>query len=65
VVRLKRAGIDAEFGGSPSASVKKLCERLPGGSAALILGAGDIDLCKDELLEKLAVRSPGARGPLR
>jgi hypothetical protein len=65
VVRLKRAGIDAEFGGLPSASVKKLCERLPGGSAALILGAGDIDLHKDELLEKLAVRSPGARGPLR
>ncbi len=65
VVRLKRAGLDAEFGGSQSSSVKKLCERLPGGSAALILGAGDIDLYKDELLEKLAVRSPGARGPLR
>ncbi len=65
VVRLKKAGLDAEYGGSPSSSVKKLCERLPGGSATLILGAGDIDLYKDELLEKLALRSPGARGPVR
>jgi UDP-N-acetylmuramate--alanine ligase len=65
VVRLKRAGIDAVHGGSPRASVKKLCERLPGASAALILGAGDIDLYKDDLLEELALRGPGARGPLR
>lgn len=61
VVRLKRAGLDAAHGGNPSESVKKLCERLPAGSAALILGAGDIDLVKDELLEELAVRGAAAR----
>lgn len=65
VLRLKRAGINAVHGGSPRASVKKLCERLPGASAALILGAGDIDLYKDDLLEELALRGPGTRGPLR
>ena len=48
--------------------LKALCEaqvQRSFGSAALILGAGDIDLYKDELLEKLALRSPGARGPVR
>jgi UDP-N-acetylmuramate--alanine ligase len=65
VARLKRAGVDAAHGGPPSASVKKLCERLPGASAALILGAGDIDLCKNELLDELALRSLAARGPVR
>jgi UDP-N-acetylmuramate--alanine ligase len=65
VSRLKRAGVDAVYGGSPKLSVKKLCERLPGASAALILGAGDIDLYKDDLLEELALRGPGARGSLR
>jgi UDP-N-acetylmuramate--alanine ligase len=65
VLRLKRAGIDAAYGGPATASVKKLCERLPGASAALILGAGDIDLYKHDLLEELALRGPGARGSLR
>ena len=65
VLRLKRAGVDAVLGGTPHESVKKLCERMPGGSAALVLGAGDIDLIHDELLEELALRGPGARGSLR
>ncbi len=65
VVRLKRAGVDAECGGDPSSSMKKLAERLPSGSAALILGAGDIDLAKDDLLEELALRSAPQRGARR
>jgi UDP-N-acetylmuramate--alanine ligase len=65
VSRLKRAGVDAVFGGSPRESVTKLCERLPSGSAAMILGAGDIDLSKNDLLEELALRGPGARGTRR
>jgi len=65
VVRLKRAGVDAVQGGPPRESVRRLCERLPAGGAALILGAGDIDLAKHDLLEELALRGPGARGSVR
>lgn len=65
VTRLNKAGVDAVLGGDPSSSVKKLCERLPAGGAALILGAGDIDLAKNELLEELALRGPKPRGSVR
>jgi UDP-N-acetylmuramate--alanine ligase len=65
VARLQRAGVDAAVGGTPSASVKILCAGLCGQSAALILGAGDIDLVRNELLEELALRGPGGRRPLR
>jgi UDP-N-acetylmuramate--alanine ligase len=61
VARLRRAGVDAEHGGDPVASAKKLVAGLCGQSAALILGAGDIDLVKNDLLEELAVRGPGGR----
>ena len=62
---LMRAGIDAELGGPPADAVKKLCARLPAGCAALILGAGDIDLSKHDLLEELALRGAAQRGSLR
>lgn len=62
VARLRKAGVDAEFGGDPVASAKKLVAGLCGQSAALILGAGDIDLVQNDLLEELAVRGPGGRG---
>jgi UDP-N-acetylmuramate--alanine ligase len=62
VARLARAGVDAEFGGDPLASVQKLVAGLCGQSAALILGAGDIDLVQHDLVEQLAVRGPGGRG---
>ena len=61
VSRLKRAGVDAVEGGAPRTAILKLCERLPSGGAALILGAGDIDLSKNDLLEELALRGPAAR----
>jgi UDP-N-acetylmuramate--alanine ligase len=65
VARLAKAGVDAERGGSPIESAKILCAGLCGQSAALILGAGDIDLVRHDLLEELALRGPGGRGPLR
>jgi UDP-N-acetylmuramate--alanine ligase len=65
VARLARAGVDAVVGGPPGSSAEILCEGLCGQSAALILGAGDIDLIKDELLLELALRGPGGRGPRR
>jgi len=65
VTRLKRAGIEAELGGNPRSSMKKLAAGLISGEAALILGAGDIDLAKNDLLEELAVRSAPPRGARR
>jgi len=65
VTRLRRAGVDAELGGDPKSSMKKLAAGLISGEAALILGAGDIDLAKDELIEELALRSAPQRGARR
>ena len=65
VTKLNRAGVEAVEGGDPRSSVRKLCERLPAGSAALILGAGDIDLSKNDLHDELALRGRAQRGSLR
>jgi UDP-N-acetylmuramate--alanine ligase len=65
VARLRRAGVDAVCGGPPVPSAKILCAGLCGQSAALILGAGDIDLVQHELLEELALRGPGRRRPVQ
>ncbi len=61
VARLRKAGVDAVRGGPPAESAKVLCAGLCGQSAALILGAGDIDLVQHDLLEELALRGPGGR----
>ena len=61
VERLQRARVDAVFGGSLSSSVSAALERLPAGSGLLVLGAGDIDGIRDELLDGLAVRSAAVR----
>ncbi|MBL8861488.1 MAG: UDP-N-acetylmuramate--L-alanine ligase [Planctomycetes bacterium] len=61
VARLRRAGLDALEAGSPSAAVKLLAAGLPSPCAALILGAGDIDLAHDELIEAVALRGSAAR----
>ncbi len=61
VARLRRAGVDAHEAGDPSSAVKKLAQGLPSHCAALILGAGDIDLAHDELLEAVALRGAAAR----
>jgi UDP-N-acetylmuramate--alanine ligase len=62
---LNRVGVEAVEGGAPKSAMVKLCERLPAGGAALVLGAGDIDLYKNDLIEELALRGPAARGPVR
>jgi len=65
VVRLRRAGIDAAFGGSGAQSVQLLAEKAAAGSAALVLGAGDIDMHKDELIAALAARLAATRSTQR
>lgn len=54
--RIQRTGVDAVAPGDLEASTKELFQRLLGGSGALILGAGDVDSIRDDLLEKLALR---------
>jgi len=58
---LRRAGGDAHEAGNPSQAVKMLAAGLPSPCGALILGAGDIDLAKDELLDAVALRGAAAR----
>ncbi|MDZ4772075.1 MAG: Mur ligase family protein [Planctomycetota bacterium] len=65
VALLNRVGVEAVAGGAPASAITKLCERLPAGGAALVLGAGDIDMYKNDLLEELALRGPAARGSIR
>ncbi len=62
VLGLRRAGVDAVEGGAPAASVRDLAAGLPSSAAALILGAGDIDLSKHELIEAVALRGGRVRG---
>jgi UDP-N-acetylmuramate-alanine ligase len=61
VSRLRRAGVDAIAGGSIAASVSVAIELLPAGSGLLVLGAGDVDGIRDELLDRLALRSAAIR----
>jgi UDP-N-acetylmuramate--alanine ligase len=61
VERLTRANVNAYAAGDPSAAVRMLARGLPSQCAALILGAGDIDLARDELLEAVALRGGAAR----
>jgi len=56
VTRLKRAHVEAVFGGDLAGSVSASLERLPAGSGLLVLGAGDVDGVRDELLNSLALR---------
>ena len=61
VRRLGLAGVDAVFGGSLSGSVSAALEELPAGSGLLVMGAGDVDGVREELLERLALRSAAVR----
>ena len=54
--RLREKGIDAVAAGDLASSCEVYEQRLHGGSGALILGAGDIDTLRDDLIEKLALR---------
>jgi UDP-N-acetylmuramate--alanine ligase len=58
VLELKKRGVEAVEGGPLSSSVERLVSGLPEKGAAFVLGAGDVELCRDALLSKLALRSP-------
>ncbi len=58
--RLREKGIDAVHGGDLASSTRLFLQRLRGGSGALVLGAGDVDLIRDDLIHALALRSPAA-----
>jgi len=65
VMALRRRLVDAVEGGPLDSAVEHLVSGLPERSAALVLGAGDVEMVRDELFGKLAVRcapsgEPGA-----
>lgn len=58
VLELKKRGVDAIEGGPLSSSVERLVSGLPARGAVLVLGAGDVELSRDALINDLALRSP-------
>jgi UDP-N-acetylmuramate--alanine ligase len=61
VEQLRAARVDASLGGDLRASIGRFTADLPEGSAALVLGAGDIEEARDELFGQLALRSARKR----
>jgi UDP-N-acetylmuramate--alanine ligase len=59
------ARVPAVWGGKLATSVKRFVEALPEDCAALVMGAGDVEECKDELRQRLAVRRSRPRGSRR
>lgn len=62
VLELRALGVDAVEGGALPSAVDRFVEGLPAETAAFVVGAGDIDQVRDELLQKLALRRAPARG---
>lgn len=58
VAALRRRGVSAEEGGEPARACERFAASLPGSAAAFVLGAGDIDGCREPLLARLATRAP-------
>ncbi|MEZ6014095.1 MAG: Mur ligase family protein [Planctomycetota bacterium] len=56
VTRLSRARVAAEEGGGPEAACRAFVAGLAPNSAALVMGAGDIDGIRDDLFDHLALR---------
>lgn len=56
VARLRRAGVEAAVGGRAPEAARLFADALPREAAALILGAGDVDRVRDDLLAAVAVR---------
>ncbi len=65
VTRLALAGVDAVAGGNLYSSLEQTVLGLPEECALLVLGAGDVETIRDDLLFALAVRSPGTRRAVR
>jgi UDP-N-acetylmuramate--alanine ligase len=61
VDRLRFRGVEAERGGTLAQSTERFLGHLRGPCAALVLGAGDVDTVRDDLLRSLSLRS-GAQG---
>ena len=61
VTRLARAGVRATLGGSPEEASARFAENLTPGSAAFVLGAGDIDRVRGELTDAVALRFASER----
>ncbi len=61
VAGLRARLVDAEYGGDLASSTQIFESGLPSSCAALVLGAGDIDNVRDELLDNLALRGAGER----
>ncbi len=62
VLELSRRDVAAVAGGTLGESVDRFVSGLPADAAALILGAGDVELVREELVRKLALRSASERG---
>ena len=62
---LKARLVDATYGGNLEQSVEIFSSELPSSCAALVLGAGDIDNVRDELLDHVAMRSTTERKPIQ
>ena len=56
--KLRRAGVDASAGGPPAEAGARFVEDLSQHAAALVMGAGDIDTLKPDLLDAVALRFP-------
>ncbi|MEM7517438.1 MAG: cyanophycin synthetase, partial [Planctomycetota bacterium] len=54
--RLRAEGQKAVHGGDLASSMESFLRLVPGGSGALVLGAGDVDLIRDDLIDNLALR---------
>jgi len=61
VLGLQQRGVEARFGGPLPQALDALVEGLPDRAVVMILGAGDVELVRDELLQKLALRRPATR----
>jgi UDP-N-acetylmuramate--alanine ligase len=58
VQALVDAGVEAVYGGPPAHAAVAFATEMTFDTAGLVLGAGDIDGIKDDLLSRLALRSP-------
>lgn len=56
-------GVRAQAGGSLATCAERFVQWLPRPAAALVLGAGDIESIRDELLERLALRRAPSSTP--
>ena len=63
VRRATELGARIGYGGALVPAVGRFVDTLVEGDAALVIGAGDIDSIRHDLLQALALRSPAGRSP--